>query len=350
MEIKRNFASDNTSGIHPDVLQAIIDANVGYVAAYGEDPYTEAAIKKFKEHFGEEIDVYFTYSGTATNVLSYQTVTESFNAIICPETAHANSAECGAPEKFTGCKLITIPTKDGKISVEQFQQHVPSLETHDDREQHHSQPKVISITQATELGTVYRPDDIRALADFAHKHEMLLHIDGARISNAAASLGLGFREITTDVGVDILSFGGTKNGLMFAEAVIFFNRSLSKNFKYIRKQGMQLASKMRFISAQFIAFLSDDLWRENAERANAMAKRLANEIKKIPEVEITQKVESNVVFATIPKRYVSALREKYSFYLWDEDRSEARLMCSFNTTEEDIIDLVKARNHQVKSD
>lgn len=346
MIIKKSFASDNNSGIHSDVLQAIHDANKGHVTAYGDDPYTKQAIQKFKEHFGKDIDVYLMFSGTATNVLSFRAVTDPIHAIICPTTAHIHTSECGAAEKFTGCKLLPIPTENGKINPNQIKNHFPHLGEHGDRDQHHNQPKIISITQSTEVGTVYTPDELRALADFAHQYEMLLHMDGARISNAAASLDVGFREITTDVGVDLLSFGGTKNGLMFAEAVIFFNPTWAKYFKHIRKQGMQLSSKMRFIAVQFNAFLSNELWYRNAKHANAMAKKLASELEKIPSVQITQPVQSNAVFAIIPPEYVPILQKKYFFYVWNEETSEVRLMCSFDTTEEEIenfVNLIKSK-------
>lgn len=331
----RSFASDNNAGVHPQILAAIASANSGHVVAYGDDPYTEAAIKRFRQHFGKDIDVYFVFGGTGANVLGFSAVTEPYHAIICAETAHINVDECGAPEKFTGCKLLSVPTKEGKITLEDVK---PFL--HGVGFEHHVQPKVISISQSTEMGTVYTPGETRALADFAHKHQMLLHVDGARIANAAASLDVELREITTDVGVDILSFGGAKNGMMYGEAVVFFDQSLSPDFKYIRKQGTHLASKMRFISAQFEALLTNDLWRRNAAHANRMARVLARELAKIPQLEVSQKVEANAVFAIVPERYVPLLQKKYFFYVWTEETSEVRFMTSFDTTEEDIRDFV----------
>ena len=321
------FGSDNHSGVDPEILKAIIEANKGYTIAYGYDEYTEKAFDKFREHFGEDIDVYFVYNGTAANILGLKAVTDSFNSIICSEVSHLNVHECAGPENFIGCKLITIPTKDGKLTIEKIKPYVSGF-----GDQHIAQPKVISITQPTEFGTVYTPQEIKKIADFAHKNGLLLHMDGARICNAAY-LKLGLREITRDVGVDILSFGGTKNGMMFGEAVVFFNKKLSKNFIYIRKQGMQLASKMRFISAQFIAYLSDNLWLKNAEYANSMARYLYEKIRGIPEMEIAQRVESNAVFVNIPKKYISKLQRKYFFYVFN---GQARWMCSFNTTKKDI--------------
>lgn len=322
------FGSDNHSGVDPEILKAIIEANKGYTIAYGYDEYTEKAFDKFREHFGEDIDVYFVYNGTAANILGLKAVTDSFNSIICSEVSHLNVHECAGPENFIGCKLITIPTKDGKLTIEKIKPYVSGF-----GDQHIAQPKVISITQPTEFGTVYTPQEIKKIADFAHKNGLLLHMDGARICNAAAYLKLGLREITRDVGVDILSFGGTKNGMMFGEAVVFFNKKLSKNFIYIRKQGMQLASKMRFISAQFIAYLSDNLWLKNAEYANSMARYLYEKIRGIPEMEIAQRVESNAVFVNIPKKYIFKLQRKYFFYVFN---GQARWMCSFNTTKKDI--------------
>ena len=335
MKTSKSFASDNSSGIHTKIFDAIISANSGHVIAYGDDYYTKLAVERFKEHFGEGIDVYFVFNGTAANVLGLKTATESFNSIICADVAHVNVDECGAPEKFTGCKLLTIPTSDGKITVDQIKQKMHGIGV-----EHHSQPKVVSITQSTELGTVYTPQEISEIADFVHAHGMLLHMDGARVSNAAASLDVRLRDITTDAGVDVLSFGGTKNGMLLGEAVVFFKRDLSRDFKYIRKQGMQLASKMRFISAQFIALLSNDLWLKNARHSNEMARLLAEKVGEIPQIKITQKGDANAVFATVPKKYIPILQEKYFFYVWNEETSEVRWMTTFDTTIEDIEDFV----------
>jgi threonine aldolase len=335
-DLKRNFASDNNAGVHPEILAAISSANVGHVGGYGDDRYTQSAIEKFREHFGSATDVHFVFGGTAANVLGLQAVTRPYNAIICTEVAHINTDECGAPERFTGCKLLVVPGSEGKISVAEVQRLL-----HGVGDQHHVQPKVISISQSTELGTVYTPTEIKTLADFAHRHQMWLHMDGARISNAAASLSVPLRAITADVGVDVLSFGGTKNGLMYGEAIVFFDRALSQDLKYIRKQGMQLASKMRYISAQFDALLSNDLWYRNAERANHMARRLAQEVAKLPNIRITRKVEANGVFAVVPRESLPALLKEYFFYVWNEASSEVRWMTSFDTTEEDVESFVR---------
>lgn len=336
MAVDEEFGSDNHSGIHPDILKAIEKANSGYATAYGDDKYTARAVKKFKEHFGKDIDVYFLYNGTATNILGLKTVTNDFNSIYCAETAHLTVHECCGPEKFTGCKLVIIPTPDGKLTVDLIKPYLIGF-----GDVHMAQPKVISITQSTELGTVYTPQETKKLADFAHKNNMLLHMDGARLCNAAASLNLDMKSLTTDASVDLLSFGGTKNGMMFGEAVVFFDKKLSKNFEFFRKQGMQLASKMRFISAQFEAFLSNDLWLKNAKHSNKMAKLLAKEVEKIPKLKITQKVEVNAVFATMPKKHIEPLKKKYFFHVFDEEKSEVRWMCSFNTTKKDILNFVE---------
>ena len=339
-----SFASDNNAGVHPNILIAINSVNQGHVISYGDDIFTQSAVKKFEEHFGKDVDVYFVFNGTAANVLGLSAVIEPFNSVICSEVAHIDEDECCAPERFIGCKLVTIPTKDGKIRVEQIKEHIDSLGN-----QHRAQPKVISITQATELGTVYNPEEIKVIADFAHKNQLFLHMDGARLSNAAASLNVKLKQITADVGVDVLSFGGTKNGMMFGEAVIFFKGKLAENFKYIRKQGMQLASKMRFISAQFEALLSNNLWLKNAKHANEMARLLARKIEEVPDTKITQEVEANAVFAIVPPKYVSLLREKYFFYIWNRQKSEVRWMASFDTTKEDVKKFVNVIEKTARS-
>ena len=336
MKVIRGFASDNNAGVHPEILKAIHEVNQGHVIAYGDDPHTAQAVDKFKEHFGEEIDVYFVFNGTAANVLGITALTRSFNSIICSDLAHLHVDECGAPEKYTGCKLLTVPSPDGKLTVEGIRRHLHGFDF-----EHHAQPKVVSITQATEMGTVYRPQEIRLIADLVHSYDMYLHMDGARLSNAAVSLNCDFRDITIKAGVDILSFGGTKNGVMFGEAIVFFNKNLTRDFKYIRKQGMQLGSKMRFISAQFQALLSNNLWRRNASHANEMAKYLEEKVKSISRVKITQPVEANAVFAILPPEFIPELQKHFFFYVWDETTSEVRWMTAFDTTREDIDGFVE---------
>ena len=328
---RRGFASDNNAGVHPQMLKAISEVNYGHVIAYGDDPYTEKAISEIRAIFGAEVEPYFVFIGTAANVLGLSSVTQSHHAVICPDTAHINVDECGAPEKFSGCKLLTCQTLNGKLTVDMIASHMHGIGF-----EHHVQPRVVSITQATELGTVYTLNEIREIAQYTHEQGMLLHMDGARISNAAVSLGCGLYEMTGGAGVDVLSFGGTKNGMMYGEAVVFFNKGLCEDFKYRRKQGMQLASKMRYIAAQFSAFLENDLWIKNASHANQMAQKLHTAIKDIPGVEVTQAVESNAVFAKIPAEIIPLLQEEFFFYVWDEERSEVRWMCSFDTEAEDI--------------
>lgn len=340
---KRNFASDNNAGIHPQVIEAIAAANDGHVVAYGDDPYTARAIKLFQKHFGRDVAVHFVFGGTGANVLGLKAITKPYEAIICAETAHVNVDECGAPENFTGCKLLTVSTPDGKLRVEQIKSLLHGIGV-----EHHVQPRVISVSQATEMGTVYTKKELKTLADFAHDHNLLLHVDGARLANAAVSLKANLKEITADAGVDVLSFGGTKNGMMYGEAVIFFNKAFGGDFKYIRKQGMHLPSKMRYISAQFEALLSGDLWRRSAAHSNRMAQMLGSELAKIPQIQLTQPVEANGVFAVIPGKYVPLLQKKYFFYVWNEEISEVRLMASFDTTEEDVRDFVEFVRKTVK--
>lgn len=340
---RRSFASDNNAGVHPEIIEAITNANDGHVIAYGGDPITARAMELFQKHFGGDVAVYFVFGGTGANVLGLKAITQPHHAIFCADTAHVNVDECGAPEKFTGCKLITIPTPDGKLRVDQIK---PLL--HGIGVEHHVQPRVITISQATEMGTVYTRDELKTLADFAHDNGLLLHVDGARLANSSVFLDKTFKEITTDVGVDVLSFGGTKNGMMYGEAVVFFDKTRAADFKYIRKQGMHLPSKMRFISAQFEALLSGDLWRRGAAHANRMAQLLGSELAKVPKIKLTQPVESNGVFATIPKEYIPVLQEKYFFYVWDDAISEVRLMASFDTSEDDIRDFVAFVRETVK--
>lgn len=329
----RGFASDNNAGVHPDILKAMHAANVGHTIAYGDDRYTHAAVDTFKTFFGGDIEVYFVYNGTAANVLSLTASTRSFNSIICAESAHINVDECGAPEKFSGCKLLSIPTLNGKITPADIKKNLNGFGF-----EHHAQPKAISITQPTEQGTLYFPEEIQDITNLAKEYDLIVHMDGARIANAAVALNLSLSALTRDVGIDLLSFGGTKNGMMFGEAVLFFNPAAAENFKYIRKQGMQLNSKMRFIAAQFLALLSNDLWQKNALHANKMARKLQSEIERIPQITITQPVETNAVFARVPPEHIPALQKEFFFYVWNEALSEVRWMTSFDTEEADILE------------
>lgn len=330
-----SFGSDNHSGIHYTVFSALQKVNTGFCPAYGNDPLTQDVLHGLEALFGGECEAWFVMTGTGANVLALQSLINSFNAIICAESAHINVDECGAVQKCTQARLSPIQTTDGKLTPKLI---APKLKGN--RDQHHSQFKIISISQSTEYGTLYSVDEIRTLADFAHSHNMLLHIDGARLANAAAALDVELSTMTKDAGVDIISFGGTKNGLLFGEAIISFKPELSANMRFYRKQCNQLFSKMRFISAQYEAYLDKDLWLKNAIHANAMAQLLAKRLAQFKQIKITQKVYVNSVFATMPKSWIDPLQEKYMFYTWDETKNEVRLMCSFNTLEEHIEDLI----------
>ncbi|HET9486016.1 MAG TPA: low specificity L-threonine aldolase, partial [Chryseosolibacter sp.] len=325
---RKTFASDNYSGVHPAVMEALSQANKGHAASYGADEFTAAAIRKFKHYFGDDIEVYFVYNGTGANVLGLQILTQSFHSILCAELAHINVDESTAPEKFLGCKLLTVPAPNGKMTPSAIEARIQRLE-----DQHHPQAKVISLSQSTEYGTVYTVDELKAISAVARRNNLYFHMDGSRIANAAVSLDAPFAAFTRDAGIDVLSFGGTKNGLMFGEAVIVFNPELGRYLKYFRKQGMQLHSKMRFIGAQFTALLSNDLWKQNAAHANHMAQLLEEELLHISEVKITQTVDANGVFAIFPRKVIAALQEEHFFYVWNDVTTEVRLMCSFDTTE-----------------
>jgi threonine aldolase len=333
---KRGFASDNNAGVHPEILREIMSVNNGHVIGYGSDIYTEQALNIFKEQLGINTEIFFVFTGTAANVLGLSAVTHSWNSIITASTAHLEQDECGAPEKFTGSKVLAVDTPDGKINSGFIEKHMHGFDF-----EHHSQPGVISITQTSEMGTVYTVQEIRAIADFAHSHGMLLHMDGARVANAAVSLDLPFKAFTTDAGVDVLSFGGTKNGMMFGEAICFLKPGLANDFKYIRKQGMQLASKMRFISAQYIAYFRNDLWKRCASHSNAMARIMADRLQQISEIKITQSVQSNGIFVIMYPEVAERIRSHYFFYPWNEKTSEYRLMTSWDTAGKDIDGFVK---------
>lgn len=356
MNLKKGFASDNWSGVCPEIMQALENVNPSHNEAYGEldDPVTKKAIDKFKNHFGDDIAVFFVYNGTAANVLGISQLMNSYHAVVTVGTAHLNEDECAAPEKFMGAKILKVETADGKIRPEDVKPFLTSFGF-----QHHAQPKVISISQVTELGTIYTPEEIRALADFAHENNMYLHMDGARISNAVVALDTDFKSITTNSGVDVLSFGGTKNGLMFGEVVVFFGKHKGNDFEYLRKQGMQLHSKMRYISAQFDRYLTDDLWKKNALNANNMARMLATSLSKFPQLKITQAVNANGVFCTMPPEIIPQLQQYYFFHVWNEKPSlvgesansnvkEVRLMCSWDTTEKDIERFVSKVREKLK--
>jgi threonine aldolase len=339
---RRGFASDNAATIHPEVLAAINEANVGHVFGYGHDPLTERLGERFREHFGERARAYPVWGGSGANVLCLRASCRAWEGVICAPTAHLNFDECGAPEAIAGVKLLSVEGEDGKLRPEGVRRAIVRI-----GDEHAVQPRLVSISQCTELGTVYTVDEMRALAELAHDHQLLLHVDGARLSNAAAALGTTLRAITTEVGVDLLSFGGTKNGLLGAEAVVFLAPGLDEGFEYVRKQTLQLASKMRFLSAQLDALLSDDLWLRNAEHANAMAARLADRARQVAGVVITRPVEANAVFARLPAEATIELQRQYDFYVWDESANEVRWMCAWDTTEEDVDEFATALERAV---
>ena len=332
----RSFASDNNSGVHPLVMEALNRANQNHAVGYGDDPWTEEAVQKIREAFTPDCEPLFVFNGTGSNVVALQLCTSPYNSILCAETAHIYVDECGAPVRMTGCQIRPILTPDGKLTPELLRPYLCNF-----GEQHHSQPGVVYISQCTELGTVYKPEEIRALADMIHPYGMFLHMDGARLANACVALEKSFREMTVDCGVDVLSFGGTKNGLMMGECVVIFNPALKDKARFVRKQSAQLASKLRFLSCQFTAYLTDELWRKNAIHANRMAQKLYVALKDLPEVHFTQPVESNQLFLTLPRPVIDRLLQKYFFYFWNEAANEIRLVTSFDTTDEDIATFVR---------
>ena len=330
-KVWRGFASDNYAAAHPAVLQAMVDVNEGHQVAYGEDDSTKQLSLLIKQHFGESAEVFPVFNGTGSNVAALSALMERWEAVICASSAHINMDEGGAPEKVAGLKLWTVPTPDGKLTPELIESQAYGF-----GDVHRSQPKVVSITQSSEYGTVYSVSEIKAITDFAHSHGMFVHLDGARISNAAASLNLPFRAFTTDVGVDVVSFGGTKNGAIAAEAVIALNPRVAEALPFIRKSYMQLASKMRFSSAQLVALLSNDLWLQNAKHSNQMAQLLFKEVSAIPGVTVTKPVQANAVFAILPPEVTERLQKRFRFYVWDPATGEVRWMCSWDTTEDDV--------------
>ncbi|VXC79712.1 Low specificity L-threonine aldolase [Burkholderia sp. 8Y] len=326
------LASDNASGVHPAVLERILGVNDGHVAGYGVDRYTQEAEQCFKTHFGADASAFMVCTGTAANVLALQALTSSVDAVHCTDCAHLLVDECGAPERMIGCKVVGARSDAGKINLKALADAV----AFQSGIVHRNRSTVVSISQATERGSVYTPDEVRAIADFAHANGMRVHMDGARLANAAAAFGARLEEMTRSLGVDILSFGGTKNGLMMAEAIVVFDPALAALLPSIRKQGMQLASKQRFLAAQFLAYLQDDLWFENARHANRMAARLAKRLSDIPKVRVTSAVEANMVFATLPPAWIAPLQQHAYFHVWDASESEVRFVTSFDTAQQDI--------------
>lgn len=328
---RRGFASDNYSGVHPHVLDAIAAANGGHQTAYGADDYTAHLQQVVRGHFGEQAEAFPVFNGTGANVLALQSLLPRWGAVIAAKTAHINVDEGGAPERVGGMKLLTVETPDGKLTPELIDREAWGW-----GDEHRAQPLAVSITQSTELGTLYAADEVRAIADHAHERGMRLHMDGARLPNAAVALGQPLRSFTTDAGVDILSLGGTKNGAMGAEAVVTLAEGAGEGLIYLRKLNMQLASKMRFISAQLLALYEGELWRENAAHANAMAARLRAATEQLPGVEFAYPTQSNGVFARLPEGVADRVREAFFFYDWDAAAREVRWMCTWDTAEADV--------------
>ncbi len=338
----RGFASDNSAGVHPKVLTAIAAVNDGHALAYGHDPYTQEIERRVAAQFGERAQAFFVFNGSAANVLSLRAACRPWQGAICAESAHVNVDECGAPESVAGIKLLTVPAPDGKLTPELAERWIDRI-----GDEHVVQPRVLTVSQSTELGTLYQPAELRALAEFAHQHGLVLHVDGSRLTNAAAALGVSLAEASTAAGADIVSFGGTKNGLLGGEAVVFTEPELADGFLYLRKLTLQLASKMRFVAAQFDAYLNDELWRANAGHANAMAARLHDAVADIDGVRITRAPQANVVFATLPTEAIAPLQDEFPFYMWDQRADEVRWMCAWDTTESDVDAFAAAIRRQL---
>ncbi|MQY11730.1 Low specificity L-threonine aldolase [Streptomyces sp. RB5] len=333
----RGFASDNYAGVHPEILAALALANGGHQVSYGEDEYTDHIQQVFRSHFGGCAQAFPVFNGTGANVVALQALTDRWGAVICARSAHINVDEGGAPERMGGLKLLAVPTEDGKLTPELIEREAWGWE-----DEHRAMPQVVSITQATELGTVYTPDEIKDIVAFAHERGMKVHLDGARIANAAAHLDVPMRAFTNVAGVDVLSYGGTKNGMMFGEAVVVLDPDAVRAMKHLRKLSMQLASKMRFVSVQFEALLAKDLWLRNARHSNAMAARLAAGVRAVDGVDILHPVQANGVFARLPHDVSVRLQKQFRFYFWDESDGVVRWMCSYDTTPDDVDAFVEA--------
>jgi len=332
----RSFASDNNSGIEAEILAAIMAANVAHATPYGNDPYTEKAAELLKQTFGKSSTAYFVNNGTAANVLSLQAMVRSYNAIICANSAHIIVHEVGAVVNFSGCSIFAIPQQHGKITAAAIEaRYLESLQ-----ERHNNKPNVVSIAQTTECGTVYSIDELSAIAAVCKKYKLLFHMDGCRLSNAAAALNKSLKEITADVGVDVLTFGGTKNGLLFGEAIIFFREDLAADFGYIQKQGLQLNSKMRFLAAQFIPYIEKNIWLKNAGHANLMCQRLAKGLATRKDIKFVYPVESNQLFAYFSKSIIRATQAKFPYYILDEKTNFIRVVTSFDTSETEVDEFI----------
>lgn len=329
----KGFASDNYAGVLPEVMEALQKANYEHARSYGADDVTARTVQLFRDVFGADVDVYFVFNGTGANVLSISSATQSFNSVLCADTSHIYCDESSAPETFTGCRFFVLRSNaEGKLTPDVISKRLVRK-----GDMHYAQPNIISLTQTTEYATVYTADELKAVGGLAKEQGLYYHIDGSRFFNAAASLGCSLKELSTDVGLDILSLGGTKAGMMYGEAVVVFNKELAKHIAFKHKQSMQLASKNRFIAAQFEAMLNNELWRKHATHANAMAKLLHDSIKDIPGVEVTKPVQANGVFAKHPQSWNEKMWAKYPYYVWDEHTNEVRMMCSWDTTVEEVL-------------
>jgi threonine aldolase len=329
---RRSFASDNNAPVAPEILQAIVAANNGDAAGYGDDAWTTRAVERFKEHFGNSTDVYLTFNGTGANVTALSSFLHPWEAVLAPASAHLQTDECGALERFSGSKVIPIATGDGKLRIADVEPYL-----HAGNDVHFPQPRAISISQATEFGGVYEIDELRELCAFSHDRGLIVHVDGARLANAAVALGATLRNLTVDAGVDVLSFGGTKNGLMLGEAICFFDGGLHRrSAPFVQKQAMQLASKMRYIAAQFEALLSDNLWSRYAANANAMAKLLHERVLDIPGVRVTRPVRCNAILATLDRDALERIQKEFFFYVFDQTLPEVRWMTHWATTRQDV--------------
>ncbi len=327
-----SFASDNTAGAHPKILDALSAVNNGYQKPYGDDEITKKAVAKFKEIFGEEIEVCLALNGLGANILALRSMLRPWEGVICADISHINTDESGAPEFCTGSKMLAMPSINGKISPQDLDKYINEGQTY-----HRVCPRVASISQSTEQGTLYSLDEIHAITSYAHEKNLLTFMDGSRLSNACAALNVDLKTMTKDAGIDVLALGGTKNGLVFGEAILFFKPELAENYKRIRKQSLQLISKMRYISAQFLAYFEDKLWLKNAKNANEMAQYMAEEFNKIDYVKV-QQPEANAVFIDMEKKYMEKLMDK--FYCYEMDNGQIRLMCSFSTTKKEVDELI----------
>ncbi len=331
------FASDNRAGVHPRMMKALESVNEGHAASYEEDESSRRAKDVLRRHFGVQAEPYFVFNGTAANVLAVRALCDSWHSVLCADASHLWNHEGGAPEALTGCKLIAVESRDGKIALDALKGLLGERGN-----QHASQPRLVSLTQPTELGTLYSVEEVRAICAWAHAEGLLVHVDGTRLVNAAAALGVGLGALTTELGVDVVSLGGTKNGLMFGEAVVFLKPGLAAAFPWLRKQNLQLASKSRFLAAQFEAWLGGDLWREIGAHSNLMARRLADGLREIPGVEISRPASTNAVFARLPAAWIEPLRKTAPFYVWDPKTGEVRLMAAWDTRPADVDAFVAA--------